>query len=83
LGVVNVYATHPHFSSYKLHINRKIYKELVKTSHLSLKSLDKKLFSVVKAKHPSKSVPEPGTVGALLGLSAVGFFSRRRKSVKQ
>lgn len=35
---------------------------------------------VVKAK--TTSVPEPGTVGALLGLGAVGFFSRRRKSVK-
>lgn len=36
---------------------------------------------VVKAK--TASVPEPGTIGALLGLGAVGFFSRRRKSEKQ
>ncbi|MEQ8754321.1 MAG: PEP-CTERM sorting domain-containing protein [Coleofasciculus sp. G1-WW12-02] len=28
------------------------------------------------------SVPEPGTVGALLGVSALGFISRRRQTVK-
>lgn len=37
---------------------------------------------VVKAQAPA-SVPEPGTVGALLGLSALGFISRRRQSVKR
>ncbi|MEQ9372898.1 MAG: PEP-CTERM sorting domain-containing protein [Coleofasciculus chthonoplastes F3-SA18-01] len=37
---------------------------------------------VVKAKAP-ESVPEPATVGALLGLGALGFISRRRKAVKR
>ncbi|MEQ8754320.1 MAG: PEP-CTERM sorting domain-containing protein [Coleofasciculus sp. G1-WW12-02] len=37
---------------------------------------------VVKAQAPA-SVPEPGTVGALLGLGALGFISRRRQSVKR
>ncbi|MEQ8382903.1 MAG: PEP-CTERM sorting domain-containing protein [Coleofasciculus sp. A1-SPW-01] len=36
---------------------------------------------VVKVTH--ESVPEPGTVGALLGLGVVGFISRRRKAVKR
>lgn len=38
---------------------------------------------VVKAKAQHESVPEPGTVGALLGLGALGFISRRRKAVKR
>ncbi|MEQ9238246.1 PEP-CTERM sorting domain-containing protein [Coleofasciculus sp. E2-BRE-01] len=36
---------------------------------------------VVKAK--LESVPEPGTVGALLGVGMLGFISRRRKAVKR
>ncbi|MEQ8540844.1 MAG: PEP-CTERM sorting domain-containing protein [Coleofasciculus sp. D1-CHI-01] len=36
---------------------------------------------VVKVTH--ESVPEPGTVGALLGVGALGFISRRRKAVKR
>jgi hypothetical protein len=38
---------------------------------------------VVKAKAQHESIPEPGTVGALLGLGAVGFISRRRQAVKR
>ncbi|MEQ8971126.1 MAG: PEP-CTERM sorting domain-containing protein [Coleofasciculus sp. C1-SOL-03] len=36
---------------------------------------------VVKVTH--ESVPEPGTVGALLGLGVIGFISRRRQAVKR
>lgn len=36
---------------------------------------------VIKAKTP-EAVPEPATVGALLGLGALGLVSRRRKAVK-